>query len=173
MIQLRVTHHVSQMTAITLKPITDDDRAWVRKFVIDHWGAEVMICHGEVMCPHAHEGFAAFDGDAVIGLITYRIIDDVCEVLSLDSLREGQGIGTALLNEVVRVARLCNCRRVLLITTNDNLRALAFYQKRGFVMAGLHRNAVDDSRKIKPSIPLIAKNGIPIRDEIEMEMRLA
>lgn len=161
------------LMSLNIKPITDDDRAWVRQFMIDHWGAEIMITRGEVMCPHEHEGFAAYDGDVVIGLITHRIIDDACEVISLDSLREGQGIGTALMNAVVQVAEARGCSRILLITTNDNLRALAFYQKRGFVMAALHRNAVDESRKIKPSIPLIAENGIPIRDEIEMEMRLS
>jgi len=160
------------MTANTIKPITDPDRAWVRQFIVDHWGADIVVCHGEVMRPHEHEGFAAIDGDDVIGLITYRISDHACEVISLDSLREGQGIGTALMNAVMHVAKAHGCLRIWLITTNDNLRALAFYQKRGFVMAALHRNAVDESRKIKPAIPLIAENGIPIRDEIEMEMQL-
>jgi ribosomal protein S18 acetylase RimI-like enzyme len=157
----------------TLRSITDDDCAWVRQFMIDHWGAEIMITRGNVMRPHEHDGFVALDGDAVAGLITYRIVDDACEVTSLDSLREGEGIGTAMMNAVVQAALSRNCKRVWLITTNDNIRALAFYQKRGFVLAALHRDAVSVSRKLKPTIPLIADNGIPIRDEIEMEMLLA
>ncbi len=140
--------------------------------MIDHWAGVDMICHGEVMQPHMHEGFAAFDGDAVIGLITYRIAGDACEVTSLTSLREGQGVGTALLNAVAQEAKLRDCSRIWLITTNDNVRALAFYQRRGFVLAALYRNAVDASRKLKPAIPLIAENGIPIRDEIALEMNL-
>lgn len=155
--------------SFTLRPITDDDREWMRQFMIDHWGAEIMITRGSVMRPHEHDGFVALDGDAVAGLITYRIIDDACEVTSLDSLREGQGIGTALMNAVVQAAEAQCCKRVWLITTNDNIRALVFYQKRGFVLAALHRDAVTESRKLKPAIPLIAENGIPIRDEIEME----
>lgn len=161
------------MTLLTLRPVTNDDRAWVRQFIVDHWGDEIVVGHGEVMRPHEHEGFVAFDADEVSGLVTYRIAGDACEVISLDSLREGQGIGTAMMNAVVQAARAHNCKRIWLITTNDNLRALAFYQKRGFVLAALHRNAVDASRKLKPAIPLIAANGIPIRDEIELEMRLA
>jgi ribosomal protein S18 acetylase RimI-like enzyme len=156
----------------TIKPITNDDRAWVRQYVIDRWGAEIMITRGEVMCPHEHEGFIALDSNNVIGLITYRIAGEACEVTSLASLREGQGIGTALVIEVVQVAKAQRCKRIWLITTNDNIRALAFYQKRGFVLAALHCNAVAASRKLKPAIPLVAENGIPIRDEIEMEMRL-
>ena len=158
--------------SFTLKPITGDDRAWVRQFIVDHWGADIVVGHGEVMRPHEHHGFVAFDGEDVVGVITYRISDDACEVISLDSLREGQGIGTALMNAVMHAAKKHGFRRMWLITTNDNIHALAFYQKRGFVMVALHRNAVNESRKLKPSIPLIADNGIPIQDEIEMEMML-
>ena len=53
-----------------------------------------------------------------------------------------------------------------------NLNALQFYQKRGFDIVKLHINAVKQSRKIKPEIPLIGFNGIPIRHEIELEMNL-
>lgn len=144
----------------------------MRQFMIDHWAGVDMICRGEVMQPHTQEGFAAFDGDAAIGLVTYRIAGDACEVTSLTSLREGQGVGTTLLNAVAQEAKSRDCSRIWLITTNDNVRALAFYQRRGFVLAALYRNAVDASRKLKPAIPLIAENGIPIRDEIELELNL-
>jgi ribosomal protein S18 acetylase RimI-like enzyme len=160
------------MTSPTVRPLSNADRAWVRQFMIAHWGDEIIVGHGEVMRPHEHAGFGVFDGDTVIGLVTYRIVGDECEVISLDSLREGLGIGKMLMQVVVDQAKLRNCTRVWLITTNDNIRALAFYQKRGFVIAAVHRNAVDTSRKLKPSIPLIANNGIPIRDEIELEMML-
>ena len=160
----------SRISQLHVRPITDADRDWVRQCVVAHWGNEIVVGHGEVMRPHEHEGFAAFDGDTVVGLITYRMVDAACEVITLDSLREGQGIGTALMNAVVAQARSHNCKRVWLITTNDNLRALAFYQKRGFGIVAVYRNAVDETRKLKPTIPLVADNGIPIRDEIELEM---
>lgn len=158
--------------SVDLRPITPRDREWVRQFVMAHWGAETVVGHGEEMRPHEHAGFVAVDGDVVAGLITYRILGDACEVITIDSLRQGQGIGTQLMAAVVDAARACGCRRVWLMTTNDNVRALAFYQKRGFVLVALHRNAVTESRKIKPGIPLIADNGIPIRDELELELRM-
>jgi len=107
-----------------------------------------------------------------VGLITYRIEGPECEVLSLDSLSEGIGIGTALLESALRAAGAAGCRRFWLITTNDNLRAVRFYQRRGFSLAALHRDALVVSRKLKPCIPPIGLDGIPLRDEIEMEILL-
>jgi RimJ/RimL family protein N-acetyltransferase len=62
--------------------------------------------------------------------------------------------------------------RVWLITTNDNTAALRFYQRLGFDLVALHRDAVDAARSIKPSIPLVGNDGIPIRHELELELRL-
>ena len=94
------------------------------------------------------------------------------EVTSLDSLRAGKGIGTTLINKVVEEARVKECQRVFLITTNDNLNALGFYQRRGFELSKLYRGVLSESRKIKPGIPLIGENNIPLRDEIELELSL-
>jgi GNAT superfamily N-acetyltransferase len=160
------------MSSPVIYPITDADRVWLRQFMIKHWGDEIMICRGEVFRPHEHLGFAAHLDGELAGLITYRIRDDQCEVLSLDSLRERQGIGTALMNAVIDAARRAGCHRIWLITTNDNLNALKFYQKRGFRLLAVYPGAVDESRKIKPSISLIGEHSIPLRDEIELEMRL-
>jgi ribosomal protein S18 acetylase RimI-like enzyme len=138
----------------------------------DHWGAELMIVHGEQIYPAEYPGFAAIDGDKVIGLITYALRGAECEILTLDSLLEGQGIGSALIDAVRQVAFEKGVHRLWLITTNDNINALRFYQKRGFELVRINRHAVDESRKLKPSIPLLGEFGIPIRDEIELEMRL-
>ena len=101
-----------------------------------------------------------------------RIANDECELISLDSLVEGIGVGTRLIEAVRGAAVSAGCRRLWLITTNDNTVALRFYQKRGFELATVHRNALDASRRLKPSIPRIGIDGIPLRDEIELEMRL-
>jgi ribosomal protein S18 acetylase RimI-like enzyme len=160
------------MSTFEIRPLTDADREWVRAFMIEHWGDEIMVTHGQVYRPHEWPGFAAFVDGALAGLITYRIESGECEVLSFDSLREGQGIGAALLNAVVEAARRHDCKRVFLITTNDNTDALRFYQKRGFALAALRRNAIAEARKIKPNISLIGNHGIPIRDEIELAIAL-
>ena len=105
-------------------------------------------------------------------MITFKISNEECEVTTLDGSREGQGIGTKLLRKVIEEARARKCKRVFLITTNDNLYALGFYQRRDFELVAVHRRALDETRKLKPDIPLIGQNHIPLRDEIELEMVL-
>jgi GNAT superfamily N-acetyltransferase len=156
----------------TLRRLTQDDLPRLRQFWTEHWGGEEMISRGRVYRPEQLEGFVAEDGNEWIGLLTFFIEAGECEVTSLDSLRAGQGIGSMLIDKAIAEARARNCRRLFLITTNDNLNALGFYQKRGFELVTIHRGAVNESRRIKPGIPLIGMNGIPLRDEIELEMRL-
>ena len=105
-------------------------------------------------------------------MVTYCIRGGECEIISLDSLREGQGIGTALVKAVIAEARKGGCSRVVLSTTNDNLRALGFYQRRGFALVQVRSGAVDKSRKLKPGIPTTGMDGIPLRDEIELALKL-
>lgn len=159
------------MTSL-LRRLTPDDLPQLRQFWIEHWGGEEMITRGSIHRPEQLDGFVVEDGNEWIGLLTFSVNDTGCEVTSLDSLREGQGIGSKLMNALMEEARRQNCKRVFLITTNDNMHALRFYQKRGFELVALYRGAVNESRKLKPSIPLTGFDGIPIRDEIELEMTL-
>ena len=160
------------MSTLTLRRLSQSDLPRLRQFWIEHWGGEEMITRGHIYRPEQLDGFVVEDGEEWIGLLTFFIKDDECEVTSLDSLREGQGIGSKLIDEAIAEARARNCKRLYLITTNDNLHALGFYQKRGFQIVTVHRGAVNESRKRKPSIPLVGMNGIPLRDEIELEINL-
>jgi GNAT superfamily N-acetyltransferase len=153
-----------------IRLLVPSDQNWVKAFMVEHWCAEEMIVRGEVVYPADLPGFVCFNAWGVLGLITYRISDECCEVMSLDSLQEHVGIGTALLDAVIASARQNKCQRVCLITTNDNLHALAFYQKRNFFISAVYPGAVTKSRLLKPSIPLIGENGISIRDEIELTL---
>lgn len=155
-----------------LRRLEPTDLPRLRQFWIDHWGGEEMYTRGRVYRPEQLEGFVVEDGNEWIGLITFAIDDHECEVTSLDSLSEGQGIGSQLIDAAIEEARTRKCRRLFLITTNDNLNALGFYQKRGFEIVTIHRGAVNESRKRKPGIPLIGYNNIPLRDEIELEIIL-
>jgi ribosomal protein S18 acetylase RimI-like enzyme len=129
-----------------------------------------MIISSGVFDCSALDGFAVVSGeDQIMGLLTYVVYKHECEVISLDSVFEGRGIDSALLREVERMAIQNKCDRVKLITTNDNLSALKFYQKRGFELVKIHKNAVQRAREIKPEIPLIGNDGIPLKDEIELE----
>jgi len=159
------------LARFNIRPLERDDCAWVARFTREQWHAEFAVVHGAIFRPDELPGFVALD-DNPIGLITYHLDGDACEIVSLNSLEPKCGVGSALIERVVKVARESGCRKVWLITTNDNLNALGFYQKRGFVLVAVHRDAVNASRQIKPEIPLLGENGIPIRDEIELEMIL-
>lgn len=152
--------------------ISQTNRKEIDDFIIRQWFSLQMVVHGESIDLGTADGWYAYQDDEVVGLITYRVSDDMMEILSLDSLNEQHGVGTALLNMAVSYARNNGISKITLITTNDNLSALRFYQKRGFDMARLFCNAVDQSRKLKPEIPLIGIDGIPLKHEIELEMSL-
>jgi GNAT superfamily N-acetyltransferase len=156
-----------------VRAVEEQDRAWVARFVAEHWGSPQVVVHGEVYEPATLPGFLALDeAGARIGLLTYTLARGACEVVTLDSLVEGCGVGTALLESVHELARGEGISRVWLVTTNDNLHALGFYQRRGYTLVAVHADAVAASRARKPQIPLIGENRIPIRDEIELEYRI-
>jgi len=129
-----------------------------------------MILRGQVVDMTQAEGFFTEEDGEMTGLITYILSGRIMEITSLDSLRPNQGLGTALINRVVQTAKEIGCRKIVVITTNDNLHALGFYQRRGFDLARLFQNALEVSRRLKPEIPLIGENNIPLRHEIELEM---
>ena len=156
----------------SIRRLTPDDLPELRQFWIEHWGGEEMIARGNVYRVEQLDGFVAENGSEWVGLLTFFVKNGECEVTSFDSLREGQGVGTKLMDAVVEEARKQNCKRVFLITTNDNMHALRFYQMRGFELVALYRDAVKESRRLKPSIPLTGFDDIPIRDEIELEKNL-
>lgn len=169
---------------INIQPLTDADREWVAQFIRVRWGASSVVAHGNVYYPHTLPGFLALrhassddpqqqaNDDDRVGLLTYWVVDDEMEIVTIDSLHSGRGTGTALIEAAKKEALNQGCRRVWVITTNDNMNALRFYQKRGFTLVAVHRNALERSRALKPEIPLVGQHGIPLRDEIELEYRL-
>ena len=117
-------------------------------------------------------GFVAVEKDKPVGLITYKISGKECEITTMNSQVEGKGAGSALVKAVKETALEAGCGRLWLITTNDNTHALHFWQRRGFLIKAIYVNALEKSRKLKTEIPLKGNDGIPIRDEIELEMKL-
>ncbi|ARA99578.1 MULTISPECIES: GNAT family N-acetyltransferase [Geobacillus] len=158
---------------MNIVPTKQLDRALVNQFFTDHWGSPEMVVSTGVYHCNELDGFAAVEnGQRIVGLITFLIRENECEIISLDSIVENQGIGSALLRAAETWARQQRCAAVRLITTNDNLHALRFYQKRGYQIVNVFPNAVDKARQIKPSIPFMSPDGIPIRDELLLVKRL-
>lgn len=139
---------------------------------IDNWGDDEMVISTGTYQLSDLPGFVAYDEAEIIGVITYIIRNDQIEIISLDSFREKVGIGSQLLKKLEEISDEMDITNISVITTNDNLNALKFYQKRGYNITKVIPNAVEKARKQKPSIPLFAENGIPIRDEIVLEKYL-
>lgn len=153
-----------------IREVRDDDKEWIKSLLTERWHSPKIVTRGKKYNALFLPGFVTVISSKPAGLITYRIENNECEIITLDSIEQGKGVGRQLITAVVNEAKTKNCKRVWLITTNDNLKAQEFYKKIGFSITAIHKNAIEESRKLKPEIPLIGQNGIPIKDEIEMEI---
>ncbi len=136
--------------------------------VVGGWG-DAVARRGELVPVAGLPGFVAIEGTEVVGVVTYAVRDDGCEVVTLEALRPRAGVGAALVEAVAATARAAGCARLWLVTTNDNEGALAFYARTGFTVVAERPGAVDEARRtVKPSIPGTGHGGVPIRDEIEL-----
>ncbi len=157
---------------MSVRAATSDDAEVIAAIHLAAWGGSVAVGHGVAYDLSTLPALVAVSGDAVVGVLTWVIEDASLEVVSIDATPSGQGAGTALLAAAVDLARARGLRRVWLITTNDNLDALRFYQRRGLRVVKVSPGAVDESRRIKPAIPEVGAYGIPMHDEFTLELLL-
>lgn len=154
---------------MAVRPYRESDRPWAES-LLDEFGGPLQARRGELIDVLALPGFTAERDARPIGLLTYRRANGECELAFIATLERQHGIGSALLDALCQ--EVADCERIWLVTTNDNLEALRFYQRRGFRLSGLRAGAVDESRRrLKPQISTVGDFGIPIRDEIELELR--
>jgi GNAT superfamily N-acetyltransferase len=164
---------MSEQRRILIRERREPDGPWVAARLCESWGSTTVISRGEAHDAARLPAFIAVQGDDLVGLATFRFADGDCELVTLDALHKARGIGSALFASVVQEATNRACRRLWLITTNDNLDAARFYQRRGMRLTAVHRSAVDDARRMKPSIPETGDYGIPLHDELEFELLLS
>jgi ribosomal protein S18 acetylase RimI-like enzyme len=131
---------------VVVRELRGDEEAWLRGTLRERWGEELIVGRGHVWRPE--------------------------ELVTLDALQTGVGVGSRLLDAVAAAARGAGARRLIVMSTNDNLRALRLYQRAGFRLTELRPGAVDESRIVKPSIPVVGHDGIPIRDELDLMLDL-
>ena len=171
--------------SVTLRPVVPpQDRLLIRDvephtpdadelaaLVEASWGAPV-ISRGRAHDVRELSGLLAEQDCEVVGALTYEMRDGEMEVVTIEALRAHEGVGTGLLEAATALAQAAGCRRLWLMTTNDNLDALRFYQRRGMRLVAVHPGAVDAARRRKPSIPEVGAHGIPLHDELELEIGL-
>lgn len=155
-----------------VRPATAADHDRVKAFLVAN-NADQAARRGELVDALRYPALMAEGDGHLAGVLTYVLNGEACEVLTLHATVSRKGTGTTLLEAIERIARAAGCRRLWLITTNDNIDAMRFYQRRGLRMIALYRDAVTESRtRLKPGIPKVGDYGIPIRDEIEFEKQL-
>ena len=164
-----------------IRRLAPADMAWAEALVDREFAGRNQARLGALVDAFEGDGLvAAADGDALVGLLTWMVggagsTPDQAEirVVAMDPRRRGEGIGAALMAAAEAALRDAGVREAWLVTTNDNVRALAFYQRRGWRLARLVRGAVDEARRtLKPSVPRVAENGIPMHDELVLTREL-
>ena len=157
---------------LQVRPARDDERGFIEQRVAELWRLPVVGL-GRMHDLSAMPALVCVAGDEPLGFAAYDPSGDgTCELVVILALRPHAGVGSALLEGVAAEARRLRCRRLWLVTTNDNLDALRFYQRRGLRIAAVHPNAMDAVRALKPGLPATGSHGIPLRDLIELELDL-
>jgi GNAT superfamily N-acetyltransferase len=146
------------------------DTEWVDKLMNESWGGLPLVIRGEKYYPSSLDGIIAENEQGIAGFLFYEIRGNVCEIIVFEVFDKFKGTGSTMLDKLKEIAKNSNCHRLYLMTTNDNLDAFRFYQRRGFTICAIHIDSVKISRKIKPTIGMIGDHGIPVRDEIDLEL---
>lgn len=149
-----------------------DDSELIHDLMRKSWGGEPLVVYGKNYYPSKMEGLLVFQNNVVIGFLIYDKLELGYEILVFEIFKKFEGIGTFVLNEFIDIAKKMDCKKVIVMTTNDNLDALRFYQRRGFSITQIFPNALELSRKMKANIPERGDYGIPIRDEIILERKI-
>jgi ribosomal protein S18 acetylase RimI-like enzyme len=160
-------------TEPVIRELRPEERPWLEAHLRAAWGATEVVSRGQLHDASRLPALVSAEGETLTGVATYAPGANAYELVTIDALRAHQGIGTALLRAVADTARQAGAERLWLITSNDNLDALRFYQRRGFHLVAVRRDAIAYARlTLKPGIPEVGEYGIPIRDELELELPL-
>ena len=135
---------------VEIQALDERYQGWAADFLAEQWGSVRMVSRGRLVDLTSLPGFVVLEDGRPAALLTYEIVDGSCEVTSLNSNSEGGGAGSALIEAVRERAVQAGCWRLWVITTNDNMQALRFYQKRSFVMTAVYADALKESRRLKP-----------------------
>jgi GNAT superfamily N-acetyltransferase len=159
-------------TRLEVRPLETQERPMIGGLLARRWGSPQIVSRGKLHDASRAAALGCFDNDRLAGLATYEITAGELEVLTLDAFEPRRGVGTRLLEALRDQAQAAGCGRLWLITSNDNLDAVRFYQRRGLRLAAVHPGAIELARELKPTIPRVGEYGIEVRDELEFELKL-
>jgi GNAT superfamily N-acetyltransferase len=155
---------------VLVREATDADRAAARELFTRDFGRTKIVAFGEVMDIDSMPALVAAMYRDLSGALAYRLFGDALHIVALatDPMWQRSGVGGHLVAEAELLARRLKLSRLLVSTTNDNLPALYFYQRRGYRVSAMIPDSV--IKHTKQEVAGFA--GIPVRDEIQLEKRL-
>lgn len=154
----------------TIRQVTTQDIPLVKQLIESDWGGEPFVIREGYFYPSQLPGIIACSLETVEGYLFYEIRGTDCEVIVIKVFNTFQGLGTKLIERVKQIALEQGCSRIFLMTTNDNIDALRFYQKRGFHIFNIRINALETTRLLMPQLGYYGRYGIAKRDEIYLEL---
>ena len=153
-----------------IRQVDDSIRKKIKTIIEGTWGSSLIAVNGKLWDSRTMPGYAAISEHEPLGYLLYEFHDGLCEIMVLESVAQNIGIASALIEQVKQAAKSAGVKKVIVQTSNDNIHAIRFYQRRGFTIREIRLCALDAARLLKPSIPLSGEDGIPLRDEIEFEI---
>jgi len=157
---------------LQVRPPTPVELPRLHRMLAEFWGGPTAVGQGVVYRLDDLPALVAVHQEQIWGAVTLDTAGDACQVVSVNAFERNRGVGTALIEHTARQAAADGCGTLWCTTTNDNLDALRFYQRRGFRLVRIRPGAVDAARLIKPQLPSIGEYGIPLRDELDLERTL-
>lgn len=136
----------------------------------DGWG-ECIVTPERIYQPADVQAVTVLDGGSPVAFVSWAPEPGGAEIVTLDSDAEGEGYGRAALDYVEGRIREGGGAYVRLFTTNDNVRAISIYLRRGYRLVRLHLDSMERVRELKPGIPL-EERGLPLRDMWEFRKEL-
>jgi ribosomal protein S18 acetylase RimI-like enzyme len=119
-----------------------EDRRRLKEVALHFWGETEVECFDGLYDVLQLPAFVAeVEGD-LAGFLSYAVEGERMNLVMLSVLPEyqGRGVGQALLEAAVQLARGSGLKRLVVATTNDDLPVLCLYQRLGFVITALTAN---------------------------------
>jgi GNAT superfamily N-acetyltransferase len=160
----------SSRPAFEIRPM--DDRKQLVELLRLRWPDSTLIICGQFIQPEDVEGLGYYANDRLHGIATWRAHGKTMHIVAVNAFTELRGVGVALIDAMIAYGRENGMALLRATISNDNTVALRFYQRRGFHLSALHRGLYDAMRAMKPAIPVTGLDGIPMRDELELEFEL-
>jgi ribosomal protein S18 acetylase RimI-like enzyme len=153
------------------KVANKDERSTIRRLTREFWGEEEQLTFDKRFAMAGLPAYVAKTGHDLVGFVSFAEMSDFLIIVGLGVLPsyQGCGVGTKLVGKVENEARKHGKEGILVSTSNDDLPALAFYQRLGFQICEIKPNVIAE----KHGTVLQGIGGLPIRDEIRLRKRIA